>query len=490
MESSALTELETHVSRLFLTDELVVKVKKALRTDFLDFTTPALREQACCREVELNRRLAPDVYLGVAHLPSAQDAWEPAVVMRRQPNDWNLERLALSGADLTSAVEAVSARLADFHRGADRSVHIDGSACPAAVLRRWQRNAGEIRQARPSYVDLTRLGHVDALAVRYLTGREALLRRRIASGRICDGHGDPLAADIFCPPGQPPVILDCLEFDDELRYGDVLADVAFLAMDLERCGRPEAAGDLLTAYQRVARDTWPASLADYYIAYRAMIRAKVAGLRVAQGDVSARGLVEDHLAVAERHLHAGAARLVLVGGLPGTGKSTLSRELASRLGWTYLSSDVQRKELIGVPVDRRLGAAFGEGMYDDAGRDRTYRALLATAGEALSLGESVIIDATWAATSHRDQAALTAGWAVAELICLQTVLPDEEADARLVRRSELDDDASDADVAVARELRSRFDPWSAHRVDTSGSASPAVDEAIRLVAASVSRPGA
>jgi aminoglycoside phosphotransferase family enzyme/predicted kinase len=477
----AATELETHVSRLFLTDELVVKVKKALRTDFLDFTTPELRERACRREVELNRRLAPGAYLGVAHLPAAVHGWEPAVVMRRQPSESNLERLARSGAPLGDALRAVSICLADFHRGAVRSGDIDDSATPEALLQRWCRNTAEMRLARPAPVATEKLDHVDALATRYLKGREPLLRLRITSGRVCDGHGDLLAADIFCPLGQPPVLLDCLEFDDQLRYGDVLADVAFLAMDLERCGRPKSADRLLTDYQEAAQDAWPASLAHYYIAARALIRAKVAGLRLTQGDPSAAELVAGHLAIAERHLQAGLVRLVLVGGLPGTGKTTVARRLATRLGCAYLSSDVRRKQLTGVPAGQRLAAAYGAGMYDSASRERTYSSLLASAERALSLGESVVIDATWASAAHRDRAVHAAHAAGAELACLQTELPEAEADLRLRQRSVQGHDASDADVEVARQLRARFDPWPAHRLDTSGSSMQAVDEAVQLV---------
>jgi predicted kinase len=303
----------------------------------------------------------------------------------------------------------------------------------------------------------------------------------VQTGRICDGHGDVLAADVFCPPGRPPQILDCLEFDDGLRYGDVLADVAFLAMDLERCGRPAEAELLLEEYRLAAHDAWPRSLADYYIAARAMVRAKVAGLRLAQGDGGAGPLVEEHLVVAERHLQAGTVRLVLVGGLPGTGKTTVSRLLADRLGWQYLSTDVRRKELLGVPSDQLLDEAYGEGRYDAAARDRTYTSLLSSAAEALSLGESVVLDATWASEAHRHRAARTAARAVAELTCLQTVLPDDVADVRLRERRERGGDASDAGVQVARELRTRFDPWTAHRLDTSEPSADVVEEAVRLV---------
>jgi predicted kinase len=160
----------------------------------------------------------------------------------------------------------------------------------------------------------------------------------------------------------------------------------------------------------------------------------------------------------------------------------VSRALADRLGWQYLSTDVRRKELLGVPADQHLEEAYGDGVYDATARDRTYTSLLSSAAEALSLGESVVLDATWASKAHRDRAVRTAARAAAELTCLQTVLPDEVADVRIRERGDRGGDASDADVQVARELRTRFDPWTAHELDTSGPSSDVVEDAVRLVA--------
>ena len=189
---------------------------------------------------------------------------------------------------------------------------------------------------------------MERLAGRFLAGRSALLDARVRGGHIVDGHGDLLAADIFCL-ADGPRILDCLEFDDKLRWLDGLDDAAFLAMDLERLGADELAGRFLDWYVEFSGDPAPASLRHHYVAYRAFVRAKVGCLRARQGDRLAGQEASQLAALTLRHLRAGAVTVVLVGGLPGTGKSALAGALADRLGWTVLSSDRIRKELAGPP---------------------------------------------------------------------------------------------------------------------------------------------
>jgi aminoglycoside phosphotransferase family enzyme len=166
-------------------------------------------------------------------------------------------------------------------------------------------------------VDRAVLDRVERRASAYLADRDALLRRRIADGHIVDGHGDLVAEDIFCLPDRPR-ILDCLEFDDRLRHGDVLADIGFLAMDLERLGAPDEAAALLDDYRTESGSDHPASLAHLYVAYRAVVSTKIACLRHRRtGDPADAEQARQLLAIADRHLALGRVRLVLVGGLPG-----------------------------------------------------------------------------------------------------------------------------------------------------------------------------
>jgi len=272
-------------------------------------------------------------------------------------------------------------------------------------------------------------------------------------GYIVDGHGDLLADDIFCLPDGPRV-LDCLEFDDRLRYLDQLDDAAFLAMDLERLDAPELAARFLGWYVEFAGDPAPPSLLHHYLAYRAFVRAKVACLRHHQGDPAAAGEARALTGITHRHLATAAVTLVLVGGLPGTGKSTLAGGLADQLGFTLLSSDRIRKELAAVNPDRPAPARYGEGIYTPAWTERTYAELLARAGRLLTLGESVVLDASWTDRAARAAAADVAARAHSDLTALRCGVPAEVAAARMRQRGGV----SDADETHRRRDARRRPP--------------------------------
>ena len=240
---------------------------------------------------------------------------------------------------------------------------------------------------------------IRGLVARWLTSHHALLETRIAEGHICDGHGDLQASDIFCLDDGVR-ILDCLEFSDTLRWDDVCADVAFLAMDLERLGRPDAARMFVRAYERHSGARLPPSLLHLHIALRAYVRAKVACLRSEQSAV-ALDSTHDLQVLALKHLRSARSALLLVGGLPGTGKSTLAAGLADETGWVLVRSDEVRQQRPLVP-DRYAPEAVAA-VYDE---------LLRTAREHLEQGESVILDASWvsADTTCQGRPGRTGGW--------------------------------------------------------------------------------
>jgi predicted kinase len=296
-----------------------------------------------------------------------------------------------------------------------------------------------------------------------------------------DGHGDLLAGDIFCLDDGPRV-LDCLEFDDALRVGDGLADAAFLAMDLERLDRPDLAQRFLDHYADHAGDTWPASLAQHHVAYRAQVRAKVTALRVGQGHPEEASAAGQLLTIALGHLESARVRLVLVGGLPGTGKSSLAGALGHALGATVLRSDEVRKEQAGLATDRPSPAAFGAGLYTRASSDATYATLLQWAGVALARGETVVLDASWTSAAWRRRARDVATASAAELVELRCDAPVEVAAARMARRTATGGDASDATPMIAARMAALADPWpEATTVATVADRASVVAEALRVV---------
>jgi aminoglycoside phosphotransferase family enzyme/predicted kinase len=466
---------ETHVGVVFLVGDRAYKLKKPLQFGFVDFRTREARRAACRREVELNRRLAPDVYLGVVDVSDPDGSLcDHLVVMRRMPDDRRLSSIAAAGAPVAPHLERLADLLARFHREAASSPAVDRAAGRDVVMKRWEDNAVEMARF-PDLFDPAVPDDAMALARRYLAGRKRLFEQRIEAGRARDGHGDLLADDIFCLDDGPRV-LDCLEFDDELRYGDVLADVAFLAMDLERLGRADLAESFLDHYRAAAADAWPASLADHYIAYRAQVRAKVACLRWAQGDTTSADAADRLLRLCREHLRRAQVRLVLVGGAPGTGKSTVAAGVAEALGAEVIRSDVVRKELAGPGAGPRVSPGLDEGVYRPMVTDATYGELLARARRAMELGHTVVLDATWQHLRWREAAASLAMECSAELVELRCVAPVDVAVGRVERRLAAGADVSDATPEVARARADSDRDWlSATVVDTSGTPDAAVD---------------
>ena len=483
--------VETHVSVLAFQGDRVYKMKKPVCFDFLDLSTPEMRARACDREVALNRRLAPDVYLGVVDITDTSDTsgrtTEHAVEMRRMPADRRLATLVRSGADAICCIDAVADAVAHFHASAARSAEISAAAERDNISDLWERGFAETRPFLGSVLDSALAARVETLVRRYLAGRGPLFEERIASGRICDGHGDLLADDVFCLEDGPR-ILDCLEFDDRLRYGDALADVAFLAMDLELLGRPDLARHFLDRYRSRTTDTWPTSLEHHYIAYRAHVRTKVACLRHAQGDTGAADRAIERLALAAAHLDAARVRLFLVGGLPGTGKSTLAVGLAEATGAVLLRSDVTRKELAGLSPTDRAGDGYEEGLYRPSATDAVYRSLVDAARERLASGESVILDASWAAAAHRHVAEGLARSTASDLVQLRCVAPASVTSGRMAERAAAGADASDASPTVAAAMARCFDAWPDSTVIDTASRSPAelVESTVALLG---TRPG-
>lgn len=470
---------ETHISVLISIAERVYKLKKAVDFGFLDFSDRRRREQACHREVELNRRLAPDVYLGVADVLGVDgEPCDHLVVMRRMPPERRLAALVQAGAPVDGVLTDVARRIASFHAAAPTSEEIAAAGRRDAVQAIWESSFALLGPFLGPVLDPDTCERVAGLVRRYLAGRAPLFDRRIALGAVRDGHGDLQAEDIFCLDDGPR-ILDCIDFDDRLRHGDVVADVAFLAMDLERLGAPEAAASFLARYREFTGETYPQSLAHHYIASRAHVRCKVNCLRHRQGDTSAAATACSLLDLAARHLEAARVRLVLIGGLPGTGKSTLAAALADATGWSLLRSDEVRKDVAGIPHTAAAIAAPGEGLYRAEMTDATYDAVLARARTALQHGETVIVDASWSAARHRTAAVEVAEDSASDLVELCCVAPASVAEERIRARLAAGGDPSDATPAVATAMAGRFDPWpSCAVVDTAGAVDAALAQAL------------
>jgi aminoglycoside phosphotransferase family enzyme/predicted kinase len=480
--------VETHISTLFFVGNRVYKVRKPVQFGFLDFRERAARRDDCEKEISLNRRLAPDVYLGMADLSMEGRILDHVVVMRRMPEDRQLATLADRGADLDPWLRRVAETLAAFHASAERSPAISADATATALRGVWQENFDETDRFVGSVLDDDDEMGIRILVDRWIEGRTPLLEARIASGRVCDGHGDLQAADIFCLDDGVR-ILDCVEFSDRLRHGDVCADVSFLAMDLERLGRSGAANRFLLDYQQLAGDPFPQTLVHHYCASRAYVRAKVACLRAEQGSDGSGKEARRLQKLALDHLRTARVRLLLVGGLPGCGKTTLAAGLGAATGWTVLRSDAIRRQTSSPATEPSPGGVPGyrAAGYGPAATVAVYEELLQQAEHRLGMGQSVILDASWTDRSRRDAARALADRTCSDLAEFRCETDSNLAADRIARRLEDNSDISEATPEIARAMSRSADPWpSATSIDT-GALAP--DEAVTRVLVTLSRAG-
>ena len=248
-----------------------------------------------------------------------------------------------------------------------------------------------------------------------------------------------------------------MEFDDDLRAVDGVDDAAVLAMDLERIGAPGLAHEFMNQFIEFTADPCPPSLIHHYIAYRAVMRAKIAAIRARQGDPDAAAQGRLLIGIGRRHLRRARPALMLVGGLPGTGKTTVASDLADSLGGVLLRSDRIRKESAGV--DPNGGCRGDVGLYTAERTQQTYRLMIERAHLLLGHGESVILDATWSSPEARAEARAVAADRRATVHELRCVAPSEVADARIRDRQATGTDPSDATPEVAHAMAATFNPW-------------------------------
>lgn len=473
--------VETHISILFFVGDRVYKSRKPVKYGFLDFTERAEREADCQREVELNSRYAPDVYLGVLDVCSEGAPVDHVVVMKQLPDARRLSAL-IGTTRARDAVRGVARLLVEIEQYSLRSAAIDATATTEAIRAAWLANFAEVEPFVGPVLDAASEAHLRQLVDRFLAGRIRLFESRIAAGKIRDGHGDLEAEDIFCLDDGPR-ILDCIEFDELLRYGDVVADLAFLAMDLERLGGAALAEDLLTDFEELSGEALPRRLTYHYCASRSYVRAKVACLAHAEGAPGAADEARRLQALTVSFLDRARMHLVVVGGPPGTGKSTLASGIGDALGMVVLRSDEIRKELSGaVRGPAAEGPAEPDALYAPATTALTYSTMMERARLALELGQPVVLDASWTSEALRAEARALALATSSDLFEIRCEAPLATAVKRVAGRGLQGGDPSDATADVAIRLAEAADAWpSAHVVDTSGTEGQSLETALAML---------
>ncbi len=484
---------ETHISHIFLAGPFAYKLKKPVRFPFLDASTLARRRRFCRLEVDLNRRLAPDLYVGVIPIVETAAGWSRQAGSSRQAG--------LAGRrEIRRVMEQLIPFFKKARRGRDseitsgaasfsRSRAIGRVGKPRRIAQLVLGNLRECRTFVGSLFSEVDFRRIEAAFRQFLLLQEPLFLKRVAEGRIIDGHGD-LRCENICLT-DPVTVFDCVEFEPRFRYGDRVNDLSFLVMDLEFRGRSDLAGAVLSEYRRRGGDTGFESLLLFYQCHRSLVRGKVRGLIWRQHPRGPRGermrrLAIRHFRLARRYAEAFAPPLLLVvGGVVGTGKSTLAKRLAGELDAVWLRTDeIRRKEFARF---RRPGRGFSQGLYAPWISRRVYQRLIRRAEEWVRQNRSVVCDGTFLKAQGRQALKAVAEQQGARFHFFECVAPREVAMRRITRRLGTGVDLSEARPELVDRFRSSYEPvlgwgpthWT--RLDTRRSPTAVYQEAIQTL---------
>lgn len=460
---------ETHISRIYLTDSHAYKLKKPLNLGFLDFSTLEKRRHYCHEEVRLNRRFTTDIYLGVVTLRENKGVLafgehgrivDYAVQMRRLPEQLMLNRLVKAqspqlSSDMLRLGEALRSLLAKSEICRNQAVR------NAEVVRQnCLENFDQTVPAIGTLLSAAAHNLMREITLRKLDNLQELMLEREARGWVRDGHGDLHTANICMT--EPVCIYDCIEFNRRFRVADVIADLAFLIMDLEFLGRWDLADSLARHCRESVGSLDCDRLLPFYKSYRAWVRGKVDALLA--NEAAADGKTRDEAArLARRYFNLALGyqlkpTVFLTAGLMGVGKTTLARALAAATGARHLQADVVRKQLAGVPAQQPCRDDFGTGLYSDEMTARTYAELFRLTAGHLAEQCSVIVDASFARDEQRRSFVALAGEVGTTAWLVHLACPDVEALTRLEHRR---NDASDGRMELFARQKAAFQPITA-----------------------------
>lgn len=504
----AIRLITTHTSWVFLTGKRAYKIKKPVFFGFLDYTTVDARKLFCEEELRLNRRLSPDIYLGVKPVTRVNnriqiggegEVIDYCVEMKELPQEAmmsaRLERKEVTYPMINELARVV----AQFHQVAGCDEHISRFGDEVTVRFNWDENFAQTEEfcgrtiSRPVFTELQQKVN------RFLVRNRRLLKRRIEQRRIRECHGDLHSRNVFIvtqPPGDgfELRVFDCIEFNRRFSCCDVASEIAFLVMDLEYAGEYGLATYFVDRYLELSRDYELLRLLDFYKCYRAYVRGKVTSFLLNDpaltpaAKTAAQQTARRYFRLAHHYAQSIETPpvLILMLGLPGVGKTYLAERLAGRLNCHHIRSDIVRKELMALPVGQHAFQGIGSGIYTANISARTYREMERRAGRQLKAGRTVILDATFALASGRQQARRLAQKHRSGFLMINCVCPVKTALRRIARRKR-EFSFSDATPEVYFHIRRSFQPITRSREVVTVNTTQSIPRILRRVQSAVQR---
>lgn len=470
--------IETHISWVILTGDFAYKIKKPVNFGFLDFSTLAKRHTCCLNELRLNRRLAPSIYLDVVAISGTQEKpiinsegeiFEYAVKMVQFPQSAQLDNMLAAGKLNVDHMDAIARMVAEFHHNIDIANETVDYGSNDIIYQPVAENIEQVRE----HLDITpyanMLSVLQTWNLSIIEKLKPVFEQRKGDGFIRECHGDMHLRNLIWLDmnyHSGPVAFDCIEFNPYLRWIDVISEVAFLVMDLQDRQQHQLANRFLNAYLEVTGDYAGLRVLPFYLCYRALVRAKVAALRLDQRDIpeeSRQQLLaefESYLDLGILYTQKSTPQLIIMHGMSASGKSTVSQQLTDSSGMIRIRSDVERKRLFSDSLDAskltdNTHTEINASIYSAQSSQQTYKKLAKLASHVIIAGYSVIVDAAFLKYEQRKSFQQLAEQLNVPFIILETTAPAELLRQRIVQRS---DDISDADLVVLEYQMSNWQP--------------------------------
>ncbi len=449
--------METHISWVILAGNYAYKIKKPVVLDFLDFGTLEKRQHYCEEELRLNRPWAPELYLDVVAITGPADeptiggegeALEYAVQMLRFDQGLRLDRQLADGLLTVPDMKELGQNIAARHAAAERPDPSDRERLTGQAIHYFWENFDHLG----GIIDEEEFAFLHDWMATEIDKHEQTLLQRFDDGFVRDCHGDLHLGNLVRLPSGITTF-DCIEFNPDLRYTDVFADVGFLTMDLTEKGHPDLAAHFLNRYLERSGDYEGAVLLDLFFVYRCLVRAKVAAIRSRERESDAERSADirdarEYSAMARRQVTRSRPVLVIMCGLSGSGKTWLAERLMAALPAIRVRSDIERKRLFGLEETAGSGSGIGKGIYSEKASEATYEHLFAVAGRLLGARHPVVLDAAFLNKEQRESARAVAAAAGVDAVLVYAEAHPDILRARLEARASLKDEASEADLAV------------------------------------------